>query len=189
MHDSVTVHQQSKFRTRKHYDQSSPPSESYGSACPGGVSLDVRHGARLAPIYGSAGQNLDKRNIGPGALGFVNRNRTVAGQSVSSRKDSICYLLGVANRDVRFIIPEDDIHRHFSSDLFYWLFNQPIKFRGTSLTLFAPNDYALRQPLLGLELHEVLNLTNDMTLQHLRRYPYLPPGPENLPPFALLRAK
>jgi hypothetical protein len=32
-----------------------------------------------------------------------------------------------------------------------------------------------QQPLLGLELHEVLNLTNDMTLQHLRRYPYLPP--------------
>jgi hypothetical protein len=77
---------------------------------------------------------------------------------------------------LQFIIPEDfprnsepRFTRNIQVIFFHWLFNQPIKFRATSLS-FSGTKQIAPQPQPGLELHEVLNLTNDLTLEHLRRY-------------------
>jgi hypothetical protein len=147
--------------------------------------LDVRHGARLAPIYGSVGSDLttDRLDIDERLLGSADEIELWPGQSITSQKDSVCYLVGVANRNVQFLIPEDfprnfepKFTRNFQVIFFYWLFNQPVKLRGTSLA-FGGTLQVSAHPQLGLELHEVLNLTNDLTLEHLRRYPSYPALP------------
>jgi hypothetical protein len=64
--------------------------------------------------------------------------------------------------------------QHFQVLFLYWLFNQPTRFRGTTLTFSTPEKY-----VNGFEFHDALNFTNDMTLSHSKVYATLPDFPSN----------
>ncbi len=140
--------------------------------------LGIRTEFRLFPVLTSIG-----RSIGAPSLTFrpkhvknVNIIELWPGNGIDLSKDSLAYSVVICSPHVQFELP-DDFPRNVISLrfqyiqilLFYWLFNNPTKFRGTTLTLSTSKKY-----MNGFQLHEILNFTNDMTLAHAKIYPNLP---------------
>ncbi len=140
--------------------------------------LGVKDRFRLFPVLTSIG-----RNIGVDRLTMTTFShdesveRLWPNAELDLGKDSLAFTLAIASPDARFVVPNDFPRNvitlqftHFQVVFFYWLFNCPTRFRGTTLTISTPRDYAD-----GFEFHELLNFTNDATLLHMRVYEDLPP--------------
>lgn len=144
--------------------------------------LDVKAGERLFPVITSIGRNIDRPNltIDRGKHKKDNLIELWPGVGIDLARDSLAYSVLVANRNICFMFPEDFprntialTFQHLQVLFLYWLFNQPTRFRGTTLTFSMPERY-----VNGFEFHEVLNFTNDMTLSHARVYETLPHFPQ-----------
>src|SRR5271166_2082091 len=183
--DSITIHcnPQSSIQTialnRKRNIDGQPQEKAVA------YFLDVRDGFRIVPIYASVGRNLTATNLTLGSRRPESAEdiELWPGQSISSDSNSVAYLIGVANPKIEFQIPDDFprnsqmlLSSHLRLIFFYWAFNQPMRYSGTSLA-FPTTDQRNPPPVLGLELHELLNLTNDLTLQHAQRYRSYPTLP------------
>jgi hypothetical protein len=145
--------------------------------------LDVKEGRRLFPIIASIGRNINSPSltIDRGKYEKDNFIELWPGAGIDLGRDSLAYSVLVANPNIRFIFPEDFprntipmTFQHFQVLFLYWLFNQPTRFRGTTLTFSTPDKY-----VNGFEFHEALNFTNDMTLSHSKVYATLPDFPPN----------
>lgn len=136
--------------------------------------LGVKNNERMYPILASVGRNLsvpkliyDRESPPKGDVFELWENGGIKLQS-----DSLAYVLAVCNKDLYINFPEDFPRnikffefKYLKLVLFYWLFNQPTKFRGTSLRIDTNGEY-----IPGMEPHELLNLTNDLTMVHLGHY-------------------
>jgi hypothetical protein len=136
--------------------------------------LGVKENIRVYPILASVGRNLsvprldyDKRNAPKGGSFELWEDN-----GIKLKSDSLAYVLAVCNKDLDINFPEDFPRnvkffkfKHLKLVLFYWLFNQPTKLRGTSLRIDTLGEY-----IPGMEPHELLNLTNDLTMEHLSHY-------------------
>lgn len=136
--------------------------------------LGVKEDIRMYPILASVGRNLsvprlnyDQENPPKGASFEL-----WEGNGIRLKSDSLAYVLAVCNKDLVINFPEDFPRnvkffkfKHMKLVLFYWLFNQPTKLRGTSLRIDTQGEY-----IPGMEPHELLNLTNDLTMAHLSHY-------------------
>jgi hypothetical protein len=140
--------------------------------------LDVKFGNRLFPIITSIGRNVGRPSLTIDRSKFQSANliELWPGNGIDLARDSLAYSILIANRNVQFVFPDDFqrsaislVFQHFQFVFLYWLFNQPTKFRGTTLTFSTPEKY-----VNGFEFHEALNFTNDITLAHLQVYPSLP---------------
>lgn len=147
--------------------------------------LDVKAGQRLFPILTSIGRNIGRSSlsIDPSKYEKDNLIELWPGIGINLERDSLAYSVLVANPHIRFLFPDDFprntvllTFQHFQVLFLYWLFNQPTKFRGTTLTFATPEKY-----MNGFEFHEALNFTNDITLSHLQVYPTLPEFPQAHP--------
>ncbi len=148
--------------------------------------LDVKHGNRIAPLYVSIGRNLTVLRLNVKKNKFQANKDDVEfrpGQSINSHICSVAYFIGIANPEVKFIIPKEFPRnvvfrntKNFQVVIFYWSFPKPIKLRGTTIALMGTQKQGV-EPIPGLELHEVLNLTSDITLEHARRYSAFPSLP------------
>ena len=143
--------------------------------------LDVKSGQRLFPVITSIGRNVGRPRLSIDGSKYPNENliELWPGNGIDLTRDSLAYSILVANPKIRFVFPEDFprnavplAFQHFQILFFYWLFNQPTKFRGTTLTFSTPEKY-----MNGFEFHEALNFTNDITLAHLEVYSSLPEFP------------
>lgn len=143
--------------------------------------LDVKSGQRLFPVITSIGRNIGRPRLSIDRTKYENENliELWPGNGIDLARDSLAYSVLIANPKIQFIFPEDFprntvslVFQHFQVLFLYWLFNQPTKFRGTTLTFSTPEKY-----LNGLEFHEALNFTNDITLSHLQVYSSLPEFP------------
>lgn len=148
--------------------------------------LDVKFGQRLFPIITSIGRNIGRPGLTIDRSKYRNANfiELWPGNGIDLARDSLAYSVLVANPNIRFVCPEDFprnsvplVFQHFQVLFLYWVFNQPTKFRGTTLTFSTPEKY-----INGFEFHEALNFTNDITLAHLQVYPSLPNFPATNPP-------
>lgn len=144
--------------------------------------FDVKEGQRLFPIITNIGRNIGVRNLTIDRSKYEKDNliELWPGTGIDLERDSLAYSVLVANPNIRFRLPEDFprntivlMFQHLQVLFMYWLFNQPTKFRGTTLTFSTPEKY-----VNGFEFHEVLNFTNDMTLSHARVYETLPHFPQ-----------
>jgi hypothetical protein len=140
--------------------------------------LDVKAGQRLFPIITSIGRNINRPSltIDRGKYEKDNLIELWPGVRIDLARDSLAYSVLVANPNIRFMFPEDFprntismTFQHLQVLFLYWLFNQPTRFRGTTLTFSTPDKY-----VNGFEFHEALNFTNDMTLSHSTVYATLP---------------
>jgi hypothetical protein len=145
--------------------------------------LDVKAGRRLFPIIASIGRNINSPSltIDRGKYEKDNLIELWPGAGIDLGRDSLAYSVLVANPNIRFMFPEDFprnttsiTFQHFQVLFLYWLFNQPTRFRGTTLTFSTPGIY-----VSGFEFHEALNFTNDMTLSHSKVYATLPDFPSD----------
>lgn len=144
-----------------------------------GGALGVRLGDRLHPVITSIGRNVSSPNLTIKSRSSTDRYVELwPGQGLNLTSDSLAYSLLVANKDINFIFPEDFPRNveclrfeHFQVFLIYWLFNFPTKLRCSTLTHHAD------QYPVGLELHEALNFTNDVTQAHLGIYASFPDLP------------
>ena len=143
--------------------------------------LDVKSGQRLFPVITSIGRNIGRPRLRIDRSKYQNENliELWPGTGIELERDSLAYSVLVANQMIRFIFPEDFprnvvslFFQHFQVLFLYWLFNQPTKFRGTTLTFSTSEKY-----MNGFEFHEALNFTNDITLAHLQVYSALPEFP------------
>lgn len=143
--------------------------------------LDVKFGKRLFPIITSIGRNIGRPGLTIDRSKYQDENliELWPANGIDLTRDSLAYSVLVANRDVQFVFPDDFprnsvplVFQHFQVLFLYWAFNQPTKFRGTTLTFSTPEKY-----VNGFEFHEALNFTNDITLAHLQVYPSLPEFP------------
>lgn len=144
--------------------------------------LDVKAGQRLFPIIASIGRNINRPSltIDRGKYEKDNLIELWPGVGIDLERDSLAYSVLVANRNIRFMFPEDLprntivlTFQHLQVLFLYWLFNQPTRFRGTTFNFSTPEKY-----VNGFEFHEVLNFTNDMTLAHSSVYDTLPDFPQ-----------
>jgi hypothetical protein len=140
--------------------------------------LDVKAGQRLFPIITSTGRNINRPSltIDRGKYEKDNLIELWPGAGIDLERDSLEYSVLVANRNIRFMVPDDFprntialTFQHLQVLFLYWLFNQPTWLRGTTLTFSTPEKY-----VNGFEFHEALNFTNDMTLSHSKVYETLP---------------
>jgi len=138
--------------------------------------LDVKSGQRLFPITTSIGRNVGRPRLSIDRSKYQNLIELWPGNGIDLTRDSLAYSVLVANPKIRFVFPEDFprnvvslAFQHFQIVFLYWLFNQPTKFKGTTLTFSTPEKY-----MNGFEFHEALNFTNDITLAHLEVYSSLP---------------
>jgi len=145
--------------------------------------LDVKSGERLFPIITSIGRNIGRPGLTIDRSKYEKKNfiELWPGNEIDLVRDSLAYSVLVANRNVGFVFPEDFprnsvplVFQHFQVLFLYWLFNQPTKFRGTTLTFSTPEKY-----VNGFEFHEALNFTNDIMLAHMQVYPSLPELPRS----------
>ena len=143
--------------------------------------LDVKSGQRLFPVITSIGRNVGRPRLSIDRSKYQNENliELWPGNGIDLTRDSLAYSVLVANPKIRFVFPEDFprntvslAFQHFQILFLYWLFNQPTRFRGTTLTFSTPEKY-----MNGFEFHEALNFTNDITLAHLEVYSSLPEFP------------
>ena len=155
--------------------------------------LDVKFGQRLFPIITSIGRNIGRPGLTIDRSKYQDANliELWPGNGIDLTCDSLAYSVFVANPNIRFVFPEDFprntvslVFQHFQVLFLYWLFNQPTKFRGTTLTFSTPQKY-----INGFEFYEALNFTNDITLAHLQAYPSLPDFPGANPPLNTLQAE
>ena len=138
--------------------------------------IGVKKGCNMVPVMASIGRKLNSDNL---LMKSVKEGDSVVnlweGQDINSNFNSVAYLLAIANPDVDFAIPKEFPRNNivtkferFQIVLFYWLFNKPVKLRGTSVII---KGYKAYSPLSkGLELHEILNFTNELTKNHLMLY-------------------
>ena len=148
--------------------------------------LDVKFGQRLFPIITSIGRNIGRPGLTIDRSKYQDENliELWPGNGIDLTRDSLAYSVLVANPNIRFVFPDDFprntvslVFQHFQVLFLYWLFNQPTKFRGTTLSFSTPQNY-----VNGFEFHEALNFTNDITLAHTQAYPSLPDFPGANPP-------
>ena len=141
--------------------------------------LDVKAGQRLFPILTSIGRNIERPSLTINREKYKNDKliELWPGTGIDLERDSFAYSVLVANRNIRFMFPEDFprntmvlTFQHLQVLFLYWLFNQPTRFRGTTLTFSTtPEKY-----VNGFEFHEALNFTNDITLSHSKVNETLP---------------
>lgn len=121
--------------------------------------LDVKLGERLFPIITSIGRNISRPGLTIHRSKFENKNliELWPGNGIDLTRDSLAYSVLVANRNVGFVFPDDFprssvplVFQHFQVLFLYWLFNQPTRFRGTTLTFSTPEKY-----VNGFEFHEL----------------------------------
>lgn len=136
--------------------------------------LGVKDNERMYPILATVGPNLsvpslsyDRESPPKGDTFELWENH---GIKLSS--NSLAFVLAVCNKDLHIQFPKNFPRKtkffefkHLKLVLFYWLFNQPTKFRETSLRVSTNGEY-----IPGMEPHELLNLTNDLTMVHLSHY-------------------
>lgn len=136
--------------------------------------LGVKNNERMYPVLASIGRNLSTQSLAYDKTAPLKGDtyELWSNNGINMKTDSLAYVLAVCNKDLQIIFPDDFprnykffAFQHLKLVLFYWLFNQPTKLRGTSLRLDTSGAY-----LPGLEPHELLNLTNDLTLAHLNHY-------------------
>jgi hypothetical protein len=146
--------------------------------------LDVKAGQRLFPILTGIGRNINRPSltIDRGKYDKDNLIELWPGAGIDLERDSLAYSVLIANPNIRFMFPDDFprntismTFQHFQVLFLYWLFNQPTRFRGTTLIFSTPDKY-----VNGFEFHEALNFTNDMTLSHSKVYATLPDFPPNV---------
>ncbi|MBY0247751.1 MAG: hypothetical protein K2Q17_08790 [Nitrospiraceae bacterium] len=149
--------------------------------------LDVKFGQRLFPIITSIGRNIGRPGLTIDRSKYQDENliELWPGNGIDLTCDSLAYSVLVANPNIRFAFPEDFprhvvslFFQHFQVLFLYWLFNQPTKFRGTTLTFSTSSQKYIN----GFEFHEALNFTNDITLAHSQAYSSLPDFPGANPP-------
>lgn len=145
--------------------------------------FDVKAGQRLFPIITSIGRNINRSSLTIDRDKYEKDNliELWPGTGIDLERDSLAYSVLIANPTMRFMFPENFprntismTFQHFQVLFLYWLFNQPTRFRGTTLTFSTPEKY-----VNGFEFHEALNFTNDMTLSHSKAYATLPDFPSN----------
>ena len=140
--------------------------------------LGVRKNVLLFPIISYVGENISVIRLAYDAYnppkGDVFELWEPDGIDLST--NSLAYILAVCNRDLKINFPRDFPRnikyfrfKHLKLILFYWLFNQPTKFRGTSLRVDTHEEY-----LPGLEVDQLANLTNQITMKHCEMYPEYP---------------
>ncbi len=148
--------------------------------------LDVKTGQRLFPVLTSIGRNIGRPRLSIDRSKYPKESliELWPGTGIDLKRDSLAYSVLVANPSISFLFPEDFprntvvlAFQHFQVLFLYWLFNQPTKFRGTTLIFSTPEKY-----VNGFEFHEALNFTNDITLAHLQVYSTLPEFPQANPP-------
>jgi hypothetical protein len=140
--------------------------------------FNVKNGTRLFPILTSIGRNVGRPRL---AIDENIRDESEIikiwpDSNLDLKKHSLAYCIFVCNPNIEFLIP-DEVPRKYISIKFnflqmifvYWLFNQPTKFRGLTITFPTPDGY-----VNGLELHEAINYTIESTLKYLEVYPSLP---------------
>lgn len=136
--------------------------------------LGVKNNERMYPVLASVGRNLSTPRLAYDTAAPPKGDVYELWEShgIHMKSDSLAYVLAVCNKDLQIVFPEDFPRnykffefQHIKLVLFYWLFNWPTKLRGTSLRLDTNGEY-----LPGLEPHELLNLTNDLTMVHLNHY-------------------
>lgn len=140
--------------------------------------LEVKKHDKMYPILASVGRNIstDRLNYDISKPPKGSTFDLWEGHGLSLKSDSLAYVLAVCNKDLDITFPEDFPRlykffefKHLKLVLFYWVFNQPTKHRGTSLRLDTNGEY-----LKGLQVHDIFNLTNDLTMTHMNHYPSLP---------------
>jgi len=135
--------------------------------------LGVKENERMYPILASIGRNLSVPRL---EHDYISDESGIfelwKNHGINLKSDSLAYVLAVCNKDLHINFPEDFPRntkffkfKHLKLVLFYWLYNQPTKFRGTSLNMNTGGDY-----IPGMLPHELLNLTNDLTMTHLSHY-------------------
>lgn len=142
-----------------------------------GGALGVRLGDRWLPIVTSIGRNVARPGLLLTAKGAKDRLVELwPGASIDLTRDSLAYSLFVANKDIDYIVPDEVprnveklVFTHFQVLMFYWLFNKPTKFRGTTVVHHVGDRYPM-----GLQFHEAINFTNDVTMAHASLYDRLP---------------
>lgn len=141
--------------------------------------LGVKHSTKLFPIYSSIGRNLHS----PSCEFPSNKAKKAAlielwpETGLEQSRDSLAFMLLVANRNINFIIPDEFPRnvrtlkfRHLQVIVFYWLFNQPTKSYWSNFIPANGEDFFGE----GMELHEALNYSNDLTMLHAEHYEALP---------------
>jgi hypothetical protein len=145
--------------------------------------FDVKAGQRLFPIITSIGRNINRSSLTIDRDKYEKDNliELWPGTEIDLERNSLAYSVLIANPTMRFMFPEDFprntismAFQYFQVLFLYWLFNQPTRFRGTTLTFSTPEKY-----VNGFEFHKALNFTNDMTLSHSKVYATLPDFPSN----------
>lgn len=141
--------------------------------------FNVKAGQRLFPIITSIGRNINRSSLTIDRDKYEKDNliELWPGTGIDLERDSLAYSVLIASPTMRFMFPEDFprntialTFQHLQVLFLYWLFNQPTRFRGTTLTFSTtPEKY-----VNGFEFHEALNFTNDMTLSHSKVYETLP---------------
>lgn len=142
-----------------------------------GGALGVRLGHRWLPIVTSIGRNLARPNLLLTEKGVKDRLVELWPRTgIDLTKDSLAYSLFVANKNIDYVVPDEVprnveklVFKHFQVLLFYWLFNRPTKFRGTTVVHYVGDRYPM-----GLQFHEAINFTNDVTMAHVDLYDQLP---------------
>ena len=145
--------------------------------------FDVKAGQRLFPIITSIGRNINKPSLTIDREKYEKDNfiELWPGAGIDLERNSLAHSVLIGNPNIRFMFPEDFprnttsmTFQHFQVLFIYWLFNQPTRFRGTTLTFSTPDKY-----VNGFEFHEALNFTNDVTLAHASIYETLPDFPQS----------
>jgi len=140
--------------------------------------LGVRKNILCFPIVSSVGRNIsvprlayDVDNPPKGEVFEI-----FEPDGIDLSKTSLAYLLAACNRDLEINFPKDLPRivkyfkfKHLKFIFFYWGFNKPTKSMGTFLRVDTNEEYAQ-----GLEIHQLVNLTNDITMKHLEMYPDYP---------------
>jgi hypothetical protein len=144
--------------------------------------LGVRQAERLFPVYASIGRNLiaPSCDLPASKAAKAKLVELWPNGSIDVERDSLAFMLLIANPKVRFLIPEDFPRNtivipfsYFQAVVFYWAFNQPTKPYWSNF-IPMPGDRFLGH---GFQLHEALNYTNDLTMLHAANYESIPLRP------------
>lgn len=145
--------------------------------------LGVKHSTRLFPVYTSIGRDLHSPSCD---LPSAKTKRTELVElwpetGLDQSRDSMAFMVLLANPNVDFPIPDDfprnvwiSIFVHLQVIVFYWLFNRPTKPYWSNFVPVLGDTFHGE----GMELHEALNYTNDLTMSHASHYETLPPEVE-----------
>lgn len=175
---NITVHPNLKSRIGSitvNYKRKSGKTESRKIA----HVLGVKHSDRLFPVYASIGRNLHSRwcDVSETKAQKAKLIELWPSVGLDQSKDSLAFMLFVANRQAAFTMP-GGLPCNFIPLLFarlqvltfFWLFNRPTKPYWSNFVAFADDNFFG----VGMEFHEAVNYTNDLTLLHATSYDSFP---------------